>query len=69
MLRLHNTDPGKQENAANPRMPNPSCHIIRWKERSGDHTSTKFDWDLILLAGQGRGSGDGSTIAEEDAFA
>ena len=34
----------------------------------GDHTSTTFEWDLFLLAGQGRGSGDGSTIAAEDGF-
>ena len=64
----NNTDLGKQENASNPRKPNPWGHIIRWKERRGDHTSTKFDWDLFLLAGQGRSSGDGSTIADEDAF-
>ena len=54
--------------AANPRKPNTWGHIVRWHETDGDHTSTTFEWDLFLLAGQGRGSGDGSTIAAEDGF-
>ena len=64
----NNTSADKQENAANPRTPNPWGHIVRWRERGGDHTSTKFDWDLFVLAGQGRSSGDGSNIADEDGF-
>jgi secreted PhoX family phosphatase len=64
----NNTSTAKQMSAANPRKPNPWGHIIRWEEAGGDHTSTRFNWDLFLLAGQGRNSGDGSTISEEDAF-
>jgi secreted PhoX family phosphatase len=64
----NNTDPAKVENAANPRTPNRWGHIIRWNESGGDHTSTTFEWDLFLLAGQGRSSDDGSTIADEDGF-
>lgn len=64
----NNTDDAKLENEANPRMPNPWGHIIRWKEKRGDHTATEFSWDLFLLAGQGRDSDDGSTIDARDAF-
>jgi len=64
----NNTSKAKQESAANPRIPNPWGHILRWKEARGDHTATTFEWDIFLLAGQGRGSGDGSTIDDDDAF-
>jgi secreted PhoX family phosphatase len=64
----NNTSKEKAENNANPRKPNPWGHIIRWEEADGDHAATTFTWDLFLLAGQGRASGDGSTIAAEDAF-
>jgi secreted PhoX family phosphatase len=64
----NNTSPAKVPSAANPRIPNLWGHIVRWRESGDDHTSTTFDWDLFLLAGQGRDSGDGSTIAAEDGF-
>jgi secreted PhoX family phosphatase len=64
----NNTSGGKQENAANPRTPNRWGHILRWAEAGGDHAATTFSWDLFLLAGQGRSSGDGSTINDDDAF-
>jgi secreted PhoX family phosphatase len=64
----NNTSSGKVENAANPRTPNRWGHIIRWEEAGGDHAATTFEWDLFAIAGQGRSSGDGSTIADEDAF-
>ena len=64
----NNTSSSKVMSAANPRMPNPWGHIVRWREAGGDHAATSFEWDLFLLAGQGRDSGDGSTIAAEDAF-
>ncbi|MGD7705324.1 PhoX family protein [Microlunatus sp. Y2014] len=64
----NNNSSAKVMSAANPRKPNPWGHIVRWNETGGDHTATTFEWDLFLIAGQGRGSGDGSTIADEDAF-
>lgn len=64
----NNTSRAEQQNAANPRARNPWGHIVRWQEEGGDHTATSFAWDLFLLAGQGRESGDGSTIDREDAF-
>lgn len=64
----NNTSSAKVVNAANPRKPNPWGHILRWKEAGNDHAATTFTWDLFLLAGQGRSSGDGSTIADDDAF-
>jgi secreted PhoX family phosphatase len=39
------------DNAANPRKPNPYGHIIRWTERGRDNTSTSFDWNIFVLAG------------------
>jgi uncharacterized protein len=64
----NNTSAAKPEHPANPRIPNRWGHILRWKEHRGDHTSTTFEWDIFLLAGQGRSSGDGSTVDDEDAF-
>ncbi len=64
----NNTSSAKQPSAANPRTPNSWGHIIRWQEARGDHAATTFEWDLFAIAGQGRSSGDGSTIADEDAF-
>lgn len=59
---------GAVQNAANPRKPNRWGSIIRWYEDGDDHAATSFTWDLLLLAGQGRSSGDGSTIEDADAF-
>lgn len=39
------------EPAVNPRTPNPYGHIIKWRERHGDHTATSFHWDVFVLAG------------------
>lgn len=64
----NNTSSAKVMSAANPRKPNPWGHIVRWKEHRNDHAATTFEWDLFLLAGQGRDSGDGSTIDAADAF-
>lgn len=64
----NNTSSSKVMNAANPRKPNPWGHIVRWTETGGDHTATTFAWDLFLLAGQGRSSGDGSTIPDAQSF-
>ncbi len=64
----NNTSSAKVLSAANPRKPNPWGHIIRWHEDGNDHTATGFVWDLFLLAGQGRSSGDGSTVPDDAAF-
>ncbi|MBA3309329.1 MAG: PhoX family phosphatase [Nocardioidaceae bacterium] len=64
----NNTSTAKQESAANPRKPNNWGHIVRWAESGDNHAATSFAWDLFVIAGQGRSSGDGSTIADEDAF-
>jgi len=64
----NNTSSAKVEHPANPRKPNRWGHIVRWTEDANDHTSTAFSWDLFLLAGQGRGSGDGSTVQDDDRF-
>ncbi|GAB2907629.1 PhoX family protein [Streptomyces mayteni] len=38
-------------NAVNPRKPNPYGHIVRWTEKRRDNTSTTFEWDIFVLAG------------------
>jgi secreted PhoX family phosphatase len=76
-LTLTNNTARTTPNGPNPRalkdadgknLGNPFGQIVRWEEAGGDHTATSFTWDLFLLAGQGRDSGDESTIAAEDAF-
>tara|TARA_Y100001968_G_C19441184_1_gene762599 strand:+ start:1717 stop:3534 length:1818 start_codon:yes stop_codon:yes gene_type:complete len=44
---------GKKQplNAANPRKKNKYGQIIRWIPRDKDHASTKFDWDIFVMAG------------------
>ena len=46
---------GKQEvlgaDAANPRAPNLMGHVIRWREADGDPASTRFEWDVLVQAG------------------
>ena len=37
--------------AANPRGPNETGHIIRWTEAGNDHTATGFSWDIFVFAG------------------
>ncbi len=37
--------------AANPRGPNATGHIIRWRERGNRNWATRFDWDIFVLAG------------------
>ena len=54
--------------AANPRFPNPSGHILRWQNHGGDHGATGFVWSVFALAGSGLGTGDGSTIPPADFF-
>ncbi|MBC7191388.1 PhoX family phosphatase [Marinobacter sp.] len=51
----NNSNRGKEgfdgANAANPREPNDTGHIIRWTEAGNDHTATGFDWDIFVFAG------------------
>lgn len=58
----------EEANVANPRVENRHGHIIRLKDSNNDAGSDSFGWDFFLLAGAGVGSGDGSTIPEEDLF-
>ena len=48
----------KDRNAANPRATNAFGHIIRWTEGNGDHASTRFNWNMFLLAGDPTDSRD-----------
>ncbi|KZE32707.1 PhoX family protein [Crenobacter luteus] len=40
-----------QVDDANPRAANRWGQIVRWREAGGDHTATRFEWDLFVLAG------------------
>ena len=67
-LTLTNNSGRTTPNGPNPRPANRSGQVLRWLEDGGDHAATTFRWDLFLVAGNGRGTGDGSTIRQEDAF-
>jgi secreted PhoX family phosphatase len=76
-LTLTNNSSRTSPNGPNPRVltdssgktiGNPFGQVVRWEEAGGDHTATSFRWELFVLAGAGRDSGDGSTVAPEDAF-
>lgn len=43
---------------ANPRAENVYGHIIRWRERGGDPTATRFEWDVFVLGGDPASKGD-----------
>ena len=47
---LHQKNPVGAE-PANPRAPNLMGHIVRWREANADPASTRFEWDVFLLAG------------------
>ncbi|MGB3440223.1 MAG: PhoX family phosphatase [Actinophytocola sp.] len=51
----NNTDRGKagREGATepNPRVANKHGHVLEVEERRGDHTGTRFSWQLLLLCG------------------
>ena len=46
---LTNNTQRTEANAANPETPNPTGHIIRWRD-SEKHTGTSFEWEIYLLA-------------------
>jgi uncharacterized protein len=54
-------------NEPNPRDPNPYGHIIKWRERNGHKTGTRFEWDVFLLAGDPQYDPT-VELAEEDIF-
>jgi uncharacterized protein len=60
-----------QVDMANPRAENQFGHIIKWRERSEDHTGTEFDWDLFVIAGGPDTSADlqGEPLDETSIFA
>lgn len=45
-----NRQPG-QEDAANPRAPNPFGHIIEIEPEGGDHAAPRFAWNILLRGG------------------
>ena len=60
-----------QVDAANPRAANNFGQIVRWTYEGGDHTATRFAWDLFLLAGDAGNSrlADGGTLDADNIFA
>jgi secreted PhoX family phosphatase len=54
--------------AANPRGPNATGHIIRWREKGNRPWAKKFNWDIFLIAGDPREDAT-VTLDEEDRFA
>ncbi|MDA3966529.1 PhoX family protein [Helicobacter sp. WB40] len=48
---LTNNTKRTEAGAANPRVKNQYGHIIRWWHKDNNHNSTKFKWDIFLLAG------------------
>ncbi|HUG97966.1 MAG TPA: PhoX family phosphatase [Gammaproteobacteria bacterium] len=60
--------------AANPRGPNPTGHIIRWREQGNRAFAKKFEWDIFVLAGpQGASqvlpAEGGPALTEDNIFA
>ncbi|USD68307.1 PhoX family phosphatase [Vibrio sp. SCSIO 43136] len=38
-------------NEVNPREKNPYGHIVRWNPTNSDHSSSTFEWDIFVMAG------------------
>lgn len=55
------------EGAVTPRRPNYYGHILRWREKRGDNTATRFTWDIFMLAGDPLYDPQ-ATVAAEDVF-
>jgi secreted PhoX family phosphatase len=56
---------------ANPRANNQFGQIIRWREANDDHASTRFAWDLFVIAGPAEASrtASGATLTADSLFA
>lgn len=68
---LTNNSSREEADAANPRAPNPTGHIIRWRELGKNQIGTQFQWDLYLLAGPQSDSRDprGRPLTDENIMA
>jgi hypothetical protein len=53
----------RQVDKANPRAVNRYGHIIELIEDGGDHTATKFRWEIFLLCGDGKTASHGAFFA------
>jgi secreted PhoX family phosphatase len=51
-----------QTDAVNPRAPNPTGHIIRWREAGNRSFATRFEWDIFVFAGD---QDDSQVLPEE----
>ena len=60
-----------QVDAANPRAVNHFGQIVRWTYARGDHAQARFDWDLVVLAGDARRSSvaGGGALDDDNIFA
>ena len=54
------------DNAPNPRAPNPMGHIVEIAERGGDNGATSFDWEIFMLCGDPANEADGTFFAGFD---
>jgi secreted PhoX family phosphatase len=61
----------EQVDPANPRANNQFGQIIRWREANDDHASTRFAWDLFVIAGPAEASrtASGATLTADSLFA
>lgn len=55
-----------QKNAANPRANNRWGHILEITEQNGDHASTRFEWEIFILCGDGKNPAHGAFFAGYD---
>ncbi len=56
----------RDKNAANPRANNRYGHVIEITEDDGDHTATRFTWEVFLLCGDGKNAAHATFFAGYD---